>query len=322
MPAYTWYRTPVNSAGTATANSTAVTVWVGPKPYPSPPPTYNYYINDVDGNGTINSTEFQASVGGTLGLNGGSPDRLFVGKPGGSGTIFTANPVTAGTTGLKDGLINNFSLVPPTLSPPPPCFLKGTRIRVPGGWRVVEDLDPGEILCLRGGGRAPVRWIGHAHIPAARAMADARLWPVKIARDTFGEGLPKRDLRVSPQHRLLVRSSMAHLLFGNSEVLVAAHRLVGLAGVTQDMPRGPVDYFHIALDHHEVIFAEGLPAESLYLGKGARDAFGEGAWDELAELFPGLSDTEMPPEPARTMAEGPSAAVIARSLPQDGRAWV
>jgi hypothetical protein len=193
---------------------------------------------------------------------------------------------------------------------------------VPGGWRVVEDLDPGDILCLHGGGRARLTWVGHAHLPAARVALEPRLWPVRIARGAFGPTLPKRDLVVSPQHRLVVRSSMAHLLLGESEVLLPALRLVGLPGVTQERPHVAVDYFHLALARHEILNAEGLPAESLYLGRGAREALGAAAWNELAALFPALSHPRAEPRPARPLAEGPSAAVIAGSLPNDGRAWV
>lgn len=322
MPAYTWYKTPVNASGTATAASTEITVWFGTMPYPSPPPTYNLYINDANGDGVIEAQEFQSSVGGTIGLNGGTADRLFLGKPGGSGTVFTSYPVTSGTTGLTSGLDNNFASVPPTLAPPPPCFARGTRIKVPGGWRVVENLDPGDLVCLHGGGRARLCWVGHAHLPAARVAREPRLWPVRIARGAFGPAFPKRDLLLSPQHRVLLRSTMADLLLGESEVLMPAHRLVGLPGVTQERPRGAVDYFHLALDRHEILNAEGLPAESLYLGRSAREALGAAAWDELSALFPELSRPAPDPRPARVLAEGPSAAVIAGALPQDGRAWV
>lgn len=317
MPAYIWYATPVNSAGTATANSAQLSVWIGTLPHPAPPPSYDLYLVDPNGDDLIDAPEWRDFTGGGLGLNGGAPDRLFYGNPGGAGTLYTSFAITSGTTGLKNTLINNFTGVPGSLNPNPPCFVSGTRIKVPNGWAMVEELAAGDRVSLYDGGVARIRWAGKVHIPAARLSQNPKLRPIRIRANAFGPGLPRRDLLLSPQHRVLLRSYMADLLVGESEVLLAAVKLLGLRGVSVEDACHDVTYHHLALHRHQVLIAEDLPTESLYLGKSALNALPQAARDEIAALFPQLLDLQYQPKPARPIIEGPSATVIARSLPQD-----
>ena len=116
--------------------------------------------------------------------------------------------------------------------------------------------------------------------------------------------LPRRDLVVSPQHRLLLRSRIAERMCGTPEVLVAARQLRHLKGITQIGPEG-VAYYHLLFDRHEIVLAEGAPTESLYLGDRAFGGLPEALRDEVLTLFPELA--MLGPRASRPLLEGPRA---------------
>ncbi len=158
-----------------------------------------------------------------------------------------------------------------------PCFLAGTLIDTPEGPRAVEDLRVGDLVLTLDNGPQPVRWIGRSQVDGTGELA-----PLCIRAGTIGN---TRDLHVSPNHRILVRSSQAELLFGSSEVLVAAKFLMDGVNVTR-APRPVADYLHLMLDHHELIFSEGAPTETLFAGPMALQALPEAARAELLAIFP------------------------------------
>ncbi len=131
------------------------------------------------------------------------------------------------------------------------CFLAGTAIACPGGERPVEELAVGDLVLTADGGVRPVRFVGRQTF--ATLFADPRRTrPVRIATGALGEGLPVRDLCVSPDHALLVDG-----------VLVQAGALVNgttIAPMT-DLPER-FTYFHVELEDHALILAEGVPAET------------------------------------------------------------
>lgn len=170
-----------------------------------------------------------------------------------------------------------------------PCFTAGTTIRTPKGPCAVETLCPGDRVVTADHGTQVVRWIGKRSLSAAELVAAEHLRPVCIAAGALGPGQPERDLRVSPQHRMLVRSRIAQRMFEADEVLVAACHLIGLPGITRDDSLRPVTYVHLMFDRHEVIFAEGAPSESLYPGPMAMRALGATAAREILDLFPDLA---------------------------------
>jgi hypothetical protein len=140
------------------------------------------------------------------------------------------------------------------------CFRAGTRIATVAGEIAVEDLAEGDLVRTVSGAARPVRWIGRRRLNCARQPDPARVWPVRVAAGAFGQGLPKRDLYLSPDHAVLVDGA-----------LIAIRQLVN--GVTiAPVAVGAVTYFHIELDRHDVLLAEGLPAES-YLDTGNRGEF-------------------------------------------------
>ncbi len=174
------------------------------------------------------------------------------------------------------------------------CYVRGTRILTATGERAIETLAPGDLVQTRDNGLQPLRWIGQS-----AAVAMGKLAPVCIRKGALGPGIPLRDLYVSRQHRILVHSRIAKRMFGASELLVPAIRLVDLPGVDKAPAPRPITYFHLLTDRHEVIFAEGAPSETLLTGPGARKAMGPDAVDEIEALLPGILDR--PIHPARPL---------------------
>jgi collagen type I alpha len=144
-----------------------------------------------------------------------------------------------------------------------PCYAAGTRLATPGGEVAVEHLRAGDFVLVRAGeGDAPrpVHWVGRFTIDLRRHPRPQSAAPVRIRAHAFAEGVPHRDLLVSPDHALFVDG-----------VLMQAQALLNGASVAQEFPQR-VTYFHVELAEHAVLLAEGLPAES-YLDTGNRAVF-------------------------------------------------
>ena len=186
------------------------------------------------------------------------------------------------------------------------CFVAGTRIATRSGEVAVEDLRPGQLVQTVDDGLQPVRWIGVQTIPAARLRATPQLAPVLIRAGALGEGLPLRDLRVSPNHRMLLRSRIAQRMFGQSEVLVAAKFLTAIPGIDIDTDAETVTYVHFLLNDHQIVFAEGSPSETLFTGRQAMRTLLPDQLSEIRAIFPQI-DCEMHdhlPVPARHLVQG------------------
>ena len=135
------------------------------------------------------------------------------------------------------------------------CFLAGTRIATPGGEVAVETLRPGDMVTLADGGSARVRWLGRQSI-AARFGDPLHTWPVRIRAGALGGGLPRRDLLLSPGHALFLDG-----------LLVQAGALVNGRAIRREtrMPE-QFAYYHVELDTHALLLAEGAAAESFLDG--------------------------------------------------------
>ncbi len=156
------------------------------------------------------------------------------------------------------------------------CFARGTWIATEDGEIAVEALRPGTIVRLARGGTAPVRWIGHRRMQPRLADAPETVQPVVVARGALGDGLPRRALRLSPEHALLI-----------DDVLVPVRLLVnGRTIVQEDVER--VEYFHVELDRHDAILAEGAAAET-YVDTGNRSMFANAPIVDLRPVF-GMPD--------------------------------
>jgi len=141
-----------------------------------------------------------------------------------------------------------------------PCFAAGTRIATPRGWIVVDSLCSGDEVVTVEGEVLPIIWAGHRYVDCDTHPEPERVRPILIEADAFADGIPRRDVYLSPDH-----SVFAH------GVLIPVKHLVNHTTIRRSEIR-QVTYHHIELARHAVILAEGLPAES-YLDTGDRLSF-------------------------------------------------
>ena len=136
------------------------------------------------------------------------------------------------------------------------CFLRGTTIRTVSGDRKIEDLAIGDLLPTMFGGLRPIQWIGRyprkKSDPSKPWVKDAL--PVRIARSAFAPSVPHADLYVTASHSVLIDG-----------VLVPAEALINGTTITRydASETDELEYFHVKLESHDVVYAEGVPAETL-----------------------------------------------------------
>ena len=172
------------------------------------------------------------------------------------------------------------------------CFARGTELdTAESGAQKVEDLRVGTRVVTHPSGAKPVRWICRRAISAEELAKKPKLRPVRITAGALGPNCPTRDLLVSRQHRILLRSKIAFRMFGTKEVLIPAIKLTELAGIYIDEIVETVEYFHIMFDCHEIVFSEGTPTESLFTGTEALKALSPGAHEEILTLFPEIEQS-------------------------------
>ncbi|MDU8910576.1 Hint domain-containing protein [Aestuariicoccus sp. MJ-SS9] len=158
-------------------------------------------------------------------------------------------------------------------------FTRGTLITMASGaQRKVEDLAVGDRVLTRDDGPQEIRWIGHTTTRAVGAFA-----PIVITKGTLNNDT---DLVVSPDHRLFIYQRKDHLGAGRSELLVKARHLVNGASVYRQVG-GFVDYFQMLFDHHQIIYAAGIAAESMLVDTRTRAALPHEVEEKLASLIPG-----------------------------------
>ena len=179
------------------------------------------------------------------------------------------------------------------------CFTANTLIETNEGNKPVENLRPGDLIATMDNGYQPIRWIGSTARDAVDLAHHPKLKPVRIPAGALGGGLPKRDLTVSRQHRVLIRSKIAQRMFGAEEVLIPAIKLVGLAGIEIVEDCDSVTYFHILFDKHQVIFSEDAPTESLFAGPVALQSVSPEARKEIETLFPEITAPDFVAQSAR-----------------------
>lgn len=155
----------------------------------------------------------------------------------------------------------------------PVCFLWGTKLLGPHGCVPIQDLRIGDSVLNNHGEEVVVKWIGKQRIHASFAKIAGAL-PICIKSGAVGNGLPHRDLYVSPDHAMFIDNC----------VLVHAKALVNGTSIYQVTEwNGDVEYFHIETENHEIILAEGAPAET-FVDNVSRKAFYNYA--EYEALYP------------------------------------
>ena len=136
------------------------------------------------------------------------------------------------------------------------CFLKGTIIRTTDGDRKIEDLVVGDLLPTVFGGICPIQWIGRYSLKKSDPIKAwvKKVLPVRVARSALGLDVPCADLYITREHALLIDG-----------VLVTAGSLINGTTITVYDPRelDELEFFHIKLERHNAIYAEGAPCETM-----------------------------------------------------------
>ncbi len=167
------------------------------------------------------------------------------------------------------------------------CFASGTRLLTPDGYRRIDRLRPGDLVMTRDAGPQPIRWVFARRVSMRDLNENPNLRPIRLKGPGLGQSvLSNRPLRVSRQHRVEIRGPIVERMFGTSRILAPAKDLLGAPGVSVDDRPSAFHYFHVLLDRHHVLNADGFAAESLFMGPMALTAMSADALAELDILFP------------------------------------
>jgi len=153
-----------------------------------------------------------------------------------------------------------------------PCYCRGTLILTERGEVKVEDLAIGDMVVTISGEAKPIKWIGRRSYAGRFIAGNREALPIVVRAGALAPEMPVRDLWLSPGHALLIDG-----------VLVHAEHLVNGLTILQASAVDQVEYFHLEFEAHEVILAEGVPAES-YVECNNRQGFHNA--HEFAALYP------------------------------------
>lgn len=268
------------------------------------------YADGGDGEDRFVVTDLGEPGSGTITINGGT-----TGEPGGdtldlnglavSGSLVRTPSVADpdafdGSVTLLDGTILNFTNIEHII-----CFTPGTMIATPHGDRAVETLRPGDLVLTKDDGPQPLGWTGRSTLAGLGDHAPIRLSPALTGA--------RRDLIVSPQHRMLITDWRAELLFGEAEVFIPAVHMLDFDGAAP-APVSRVTYIHLMFDCHQVVFAEGAETESFHLAKAGLAALHPIVQEELFAAYPMFRDNIEGHGPAarRSLKAYESRALLSR----------
>lgn len=216
------------------------------------------------------------------------------GGPGGDG----------GTVGFETGPVGTSGTAYQDVNPAV-CFVSGTLIRTERGDVAVEDLKVGDHAVTSSGAHRPILWLGGRIIDCRDNPRRAVAQPVRISAHAFGDNCPARDLYLSPGHPVLVGADED----GEGGHLVPIMCLIN--GTTiERVAVDEVTYWHVELDRHDILLAEGLAAES-YIDLGSRPWF-DGAHGALYD--PDMALPGMPGRCRPVAIDGPVVEAERRRL--------
>ncbi|SHJ66954.1 Hint domain-containing protein [Shimia gijangensis] len=184
-------------------------------------------------------------------------------------------------------------------------FTRGTRITLASGKQCpIEDLKTGDRVLTRDDGAQEVRWIGSLTMRAVGEFA-----PILITAGTLNN---TGDLMVSPDHRLFIYQRRDRIGAGRSELLVRARHLVN-GDTVKNVEGGFVDYFQLLFDTHQIIFAEGISAETMQADQRTRPVLPADIKQALQQPGPGqISDRHQAFEVNEKLLSRPDAADLLR----------
>lgn len=218
-----------------------------------------------------------------MGTDGGRVELLVLALPGGLRFALPLSPMAA----MTDYSLLKIEAAPKEIGLADlmcVSFARGTMITLGSGLqRPIEQLISGDRVLTRDHGCQPVRWVGQATLRAVGAFA-----PVVITKGTLANS---GDLIVSQHHRMFLYQRNRKAGLATSEVLVQARHLVDDERVFL-REGGYVDYFSLVFDQHEIVYAEGVPAESLMVNETTVNRLPAALSDEMKARFPGLSQNQ------------------------------
>jgi hypothetical protein len=152
------------------------------------------------------------------------------------------------------------------------CFCEDTLMATPSGLVTVQDLTVGDLVMTLGGAVRPIVWIGIGRVLATQGQRSAAT-PVIVRKHALVPGVPFRDLRVTKGHSLLIDG-----------VLIPVEFLVNHRSILWDDRAAEVTLYHIELETHDILIANGARAES-YRDDGNRWLFqnANSGWNQPAK---------------------------------------
>lgn len=257
-------------------------------------------VPDQDGDGAITREEWTSYLGaGSFGHVGGTtePPALFSSTTGAltTGTLYSPAAYVEGQNikPVLDALAHN--KYAPTIESLNICYLSGTLIATPDGEVPVETLRIGDMVITRDHGPQPLAWVSATHVTMADLDLAPNKRPVRVAAGCLGNGLPRHDVDISPQHRIMVTDAE-----GDEYLISARHLLMcGAPGISLRPLGQEFTLHHIACEDHEILSAEGAPMESFFTGPMALRALDLPQRTGLVITFPSLALGENPMTPAR-----------------------
>ncbi|MGO9700162.1 MAG: Hint domain-containing protein [Xanthobacteraceae bacterium] len=180
-----------------------------------------------------------------------------------------------------------------------PCYCPGTLIATPRGEQRVEELKIGDEVMTASGAARPIKWIGKRSYRGRFVMGRKDILPVCIKAGALEDNVPKRDLWISPNHAMYLDG-----------VLIEAKDLVNGVSVVQAQSVESIEYFHVELETHDVIIAEGALAES-FIDDDSRFLFHNAR--EYRALYP-AAVTTIAQYCARRLQEGYEVEAVRRHI--------
>ena len=156
------------------------------------------------------------------------------------------------------------------------CYCPGTLIETAGSQQAVETLKIGDEVMTMSGALRPIKWIGRRSYGGRFVMGRKDILPICFKAGSLGDNVPKRDLWISPHHAMYLQG-----------VLIEARDLVNGVSIVQAEQVEKVEYFHIELDSHDVIIAEGSLSET-FVDDNSRGIFHNA--HEYPALYPDAED--------------------------------
>lgn len=239
----------VNNSGTNGTGSTDIGYAVYSGGSGSPTLTFTYVVN-----GPTSLSNIDAALNVSSGLTTATL------TSGTSGAILMSNNTLR--NGISAAIITyQNTTAQASLGGTLACYAEGTRIATPNGYVPVETLQIGSMVRTADGNDRPVKWLGEVYYDGGVLRKNAHFRPVVFQAGALGDGLPIRDLRVSSQHGMLLDG-----------VIVPAAALINGVSIRRDDRQEHLTYYHIELDNHDLVLAEGAASET-FIDAQSRDAF-------------------------------------------------